>query len=152
MSKKKTEKRLQEIYDEIIETSPKTVREFEEKDFNTYIIVGFLPNAPINMMVGRIVQIRMEAGAFGSNQIFFRQYDNKLMIHENQWFYRVPEKYISELNDIFKDAYLDEPNLTYSLRHEDPENGFVVKSKVKEGETTPMREVKKDIKEALFGK
>lgn len=136
---------LKEIYDEVISMSLPMKRDFTTEEFNSYIVVGFLPGAPIKIMVGRVVQVRNEAGAFGSNQIFIRCSDGSLQVHENQWFYKAPDKFIPRLNELFKDVPDDEKNNTYSIQGKYKRKGFIIKSKVKEGQTTPMREVRSAI-------
>ena len=133
---------LKEIYDEVISMSLPIKRDFTPEEFNSYIVVGFLPGAPIKIMVGRVVQVRNEAGAFGSNQIFMRCPDGDLQVHENQWFYKAPDKFIPRLNELFKDVPEDDKKNIYSIQGKYKQKGFIIKSKVKEGETTPMREVK----------
>jgi len=133
---------LEEVYKEIRSIELPMVRDFEENDFNKYIVIGFQPYLPIKRMIGRIVQVREEWGCFGSNQVFIREFDGQLQCHENQWFYKVPESFKSRLDEIFKDGILDTKNITYSLRGKQKRKGFIIKSKVKKGESTPMRDIK----------
>jgi len=147
------EDQLKKIVDEVYNLQHPPVRDFTDHDFNSFIVVGFLPGAPIKLMIGKLVQVRMESGAFGSNQIFLRLYDGSLQVHENQWFYHVPISFhfMEQLCEIFEEsAQDDEPGKTYSIRNEYQETGFIIPSKVKAGETTPMREVKKDFMNSLF--
>lgn len=137
--------KLEEIYEEIRSTELTMVRDFDESDFNKFIIVGFQPFLPIKSMIGRLVQVREEWGCFGSNQVFIREIDGKLQCHENQWFYKVPESFLPRLVEIFKDCQLDKKNTTYSLCGKQKRKGFIIKSKVKEGESTLMRDVKQAI-------
>lgn len=145
------ENKLEEIYKEVqsMIQSMKLpmVRDFVESDFNKYIIVGFQPFLPTKSMIGRVVQVREEWGCFGSNQVFIREFDGNLQCHENQWFYKVPDSFIKDLDEIF-DEY-DVKNRTYSLKGKQKRKGFIIKSKVKEGETTPMREVRSEIMKHL---
>lgn len=117
---------------------------FSESDFGKYVITWLGP--PHNYMVGRLVQVRLEAGEFGSDMVLLRQYDNVLMRHENQSFYRVHEKYHNELDELFKDTDQDSTEITYTIaKGELPETGFIISSKIKDGESTPMRDIKKSL-------
>ncbi len=135
-------KALEEIYKEIRSIELPMVRDFNESDFNKYIVVGFQPSLSTKSMIGRLVQVREEWGCFGSNQIFIREFDGQLQCHENQWFYKVPDSFKTRLDEIFKDGFWDTENITYSLRNKQKRRGFIIKSKVKEGKSTPMRDVK----------
>jgi hypothetical protein len=126
------------------------VRDFTEKDFNKYIAVYFLINPDPIIMLGRIVQIRQEWGQFGSNQIFIRCCDDRLQVHENQAFHFLPDHLAAEADQLFKDVDLDEPDIPYSLQGKDRKKGFIIKSRVKQGSTTPMRELMKDLRK-VFG-
>lgn len=144
------QKRAQELYDKVRSESLPMVRDFTENDFNKYIAVFFLFNPDPIIMLGRIVQVREEWGQFGSNQIYMRCCDDRLQVHENQAFYFVPDNLIKEMDELFKDAELDTPNTTYSLQGKNRRKGFIVKSRIKKGDTTPMREVLTDLKK-VFG-
>lgn len=140
---------LKIIYSEILSMDLQIKRDFTPDEFNSFIAVGYLPGAPIEKLIGRIVQVREEWGMFGSNQIFMRCSDGKLQCHENQWFYLIPDKYISQLTELFKSVELDANNNTYSLQGKHKRKGFIVKSKIKEGNSTPMRDVKAAIASKL---
>lgn len=142
-------KALEEIYKEIRSIELPMVRDFDESDFNKYIVVGFQPSLPTKSMIGRLVQVREEWGCFGSNQIFIREFDGQLQCHENQWFYKVPDSFKPRLDEIFKDGFLDTKNIVYSLRGKQKRKGFIIKSKVKKGESTPMRDIKVAINHEL---
>ncbi len=145
MTQEEIENELEVIYKEIQNLRLNEFRSFDVCDFNTYIIVGFLPSASIAVKIGRVVQIREEWGCYGSNQIFIRHYTNELQVHENQWFYKVPEKYIQRLNAIFSNTEADIENTTYSYKGRFKRKGFIVKSKIKNGISTPMRDINKAI-------
>lgn len=137
----KIQTRLSEIYSQS-RIATGMIHNFTEADFKKYIAVGFFFNPPINIMIGKVVQVRKESGAFGSDQIFLRCQDGLLQVHENQSFYYVPERFTKELDELFSTVPdEDKPNTTYSMMHKHKRKGFIIKSKVKEGETTPMREI-----------
>jgi len=57
-------KALEEIYKEIRSIELPMGRDFDESDFNKYIVVGHQPSLPTKSMIGRIVQVREESGCF----------------------------------------------------------------------------------------
>ncbi len=138
-------KELKEVYDTVCSMSLRMKREFTSDEFNSFIAVGFLPGAPIEKLIGRVVQVREESGLFGSNQIFIRCCNGELQCHENQWFYKVPESFIPKLTEIFKEVEIDPIGKTYSIQEKYKRKGFIIPSKIKKGQTTPMREIKKSI-------
>jgi hypothetical protein len=148
---KNLQAKANDIYESIKLLKPPMVRAFTENDFNKYIAVGFLINPDPIIMIGRIVQFREESGAFGSNQIFIRCCDGRLQVHENQFFHFVPEAFNHELDVLFKDIDRDLPNRSYSMQHQYEKKGFFIKSNIKEGETTPMREVKESLNKIIGG-
>lgn len=140
----KRDKKLQAIYDDTV-VSSELVKDFEPEDYKCYFVTGLL-FVPIIKKVGRVVQVREEAGAFGSHQVFMRCCDGNLQCHENQWYYKVPERLIPQLDELFA-KMVDEDNGSnnYMLRNESGKVGFIIPSEVKEGESTPMREVQNAI-------
>jgi hypothetical protein len=120
---------------------------FMDEDFGKYLLTLLGP--PKKYMVGKVVQIRLEAGHFGSDMVLMRHFDNTLVRHENQSFYKIDEVFTKELNKLFSDVDKDSPEITYTIENgELPEKGFIIQSKIKDGESTPMR----DIKNALVNK
>ena len=117
---------------------------------NSYVITGLQQGgANIDKRVGRVAQVRIEAGDFGSDNILLRHCDDVLQQHTNQSFWLIPDKFTEYLNECFKGVYLDDSDkYDYTLNEGFPERGFIVDSKIKEGESTPMR----DIKSAIYGK
>ena len=141
---KKLAELYQEIHTNVVEHPLVMVNDFTENDFNCYLLVGFQPTLPLEEMIGRVVQVRKETGCFGSDQVFLREYDGGLQEHENQWFYRIPDIYHTRLDKLFKRP--EKIGLTYSLSGKHKRKGFIIKSEVKEGESTPMRDIKAAIK------
>ena len=116
-----------------------------------YIITGLIQGKDniAKNRVGRLVQIRKEAGDFGSDCVLIRHKDDSLVPHTNQSFWLIPEKFNEYLDVIFKDVYEDDADsMIYTLQGEYPEKGFIIESSVPDGESTPMR----DIKNAIFDK
>lgn len=118
---------------------------------NKYVITGHQQGSnEFERRIGRVVQVRLEAGDYGSDNVLLRHYDNELRQHANQSFWEIPDKFNEYLNEIFKEVYLDDSdNYEYTITNGlMPEKGFIIKSKIKDGESTPMR----DIKEKLIKK
>ena len=116
-----------------------------------YIITGMQQGGVgVDMRVGRVVQVRLESGDFGSDNILLRHCTDLLQQHTNQSFCLIPNKFTSYLDECFKDTYLDDSDkYEYTLGEgRAPEKGFIIKSKIKDGENTPMR----DIKNAIYNK
>lgn len=123
---------------------------WKDSDFNSYVITGpqaGRPNTP-DVLIGRVVQVRLESGQFGSETVFLRHI-NSFTTHENQAYFRIPERFKEYLDDRFKDTELDKPNIEYTMNGEDPKTGFIIPSPVPEGESTPMRDVTASIKRSI---
>jgi hypothetical protein len=119
---------------------------------NKYVITGFLSGKEntTNNRVGRVVQVRLEAGDYGSDCVLLRHKDNLLVPHTNQCFWLIPDRFKDYLDEIFKDAQSDKPDeYTYTLQEKEPKKGFIIKSPFKRGESTPMRDIKKAIANKL---
>jgi hypothetical protein len=70
--------------------------------------------------------------------------------HENQSFWLIPDKFKDYLDEIFKDAYLDDSDeYAYTLQGTRSEKGFIIKSTLKDDESSPMRDIKKAISNKL---
>lgn len=130
------------------------IHHWKESDFGEYVITGMIAgeNSPLTR-IGKMVQVRLEAGDFGSDCVLFRSADGVLRRHENQAFFRIPKEYYPEIKEFFKEVLADnDPDRTdieYTLSGEFPETGFIIPSKVKDGESTPMRDVKSAIHSKL---
>lgn len=129
----------------------KHIREWTNDLKNKYVITGFIAGKEniANNRVGRVAQVRLEAGDFGSDCVLLRHKDDTLTPHENQSFWLIPNKFKDYLDDIFKDASLDDSDkYFYTLQGKKRKKGFIIKSPIKENESTPMR----DIKNAIFNR
>lgn len=122
----------------------KMIHNWDLSHKNKYVITGMQQGgASIEKRIGRVAQVRLEAGHFGSDNVVLRHCNDELRQHSNQSFWLIPEKYTDYLNECFKDAYLDDSDShEYTLQGEEPAKGFLIPSKVKEGESTPMRDIK----------
>ncbi len=122
------------------------IHDWNKIDFDQFIFAGInMSDNSFKFRVGKVVQVRKEAGDFGSDMVLIRTLDGKLARHENQYFCTIKDEFIPELEKLYIEQYgdeRDEPNTEYTLGKEFPETGFIIPSKVKEGETTPMRDIK----------
>ena len=123
------------------------IHKWKESDFGEYVVTGMIDgdNSPLSRL-GKLVQIRLEDGDWGSDCVLVRQADCILRPHVNQSFFRIPKKYYPEIEEFFKDVLVgdfhDRIDIEYTLSGEFPETGFIIPSKVKDGESTPMRDIK----------
>jgi hypothetical protein len=116
------------------------IRKFKPDDFGKYVLTGLGPEEEYR--VGRLVQVRIEAGEFGSDMVLLRHFDNTLMRHENQSFHSISEMFTKELDKLFSSVDKDRVTTEYTIANgEQPETGFIIPSKIPEGESTPMRGV-----------
>ncbi len=124
---------------------------FTEKDFGRFVITGLINGEnSIYTRIGKVVQVRKEAGAFGSDTVFLRYANKVLGTSENNSYYAVSDSDSEIIKKWFGEIDLiDKPGDAYCIRGEFTETGFIIPSKIKEGETTPMREVVQKIKNIL---
>lgn len=119
---------------------------------NKYVITGFIAGKEniANNRVGRVAQVRLEHGDYGSDCVLLRHKDNVLTPHENQSFWLIPDKFIDYLDNIFKDVHLDDSDKHYyTLQGKKRKKGFIVKSPIKQNQSTPMRDIKNAISNKL---
>jgi hypothetical protein len=106
-------------------------------------------NSTLDNRVGRVAQVRLESGEFGSHNVLLRHVDGSLVQHTNQSFWLIPSKFKAYLDECFKDVYLDDSDaFEYTLNGKEGSIGFIIASPIKDGQSTPMR----DIKTAICGK
>jgi len=118
---------------------------------NKYVITGLQQGGVgVDMRVGRVVQVRLESGDYGSDTVLLRHCNDLLQQHTNQSFWLIPDKFSSYLDECFTETYLDDSDETeYTLEQGiKPYKGFIKSSLIKENESTPMR----DIKNAIYNK
>mgnify|MGYP003440473607 FL=1 len=115
---------------------------------NKYVITGFIAGKEniADNRVGRVAQVRLEAGDFGSDCVLLRHKDDTLIPHVNQSFWLIPDKFKDYLDNIFTDVYLDDSDkYFYTLGGKKSKKGFIVKSPIKKNQSTPMRDIKNAI-------
>jgi hypothetical protein len=106
------------------------VNEWSSEHKNIFVITGLLPlhmeYVPDNS-IGRVVQVRLKSGAFGSDCVLLRHLDGRLIPHENQSFYIIPEKYQKYLEQKFAEVYVDDSDMyEYSLQGNQKALGFII--------------------------
>lgn len=80
--------------------------------------------------IGYVAQVRLEAGAYGTDMIFLRHPDGGLMTHENQCFFRPVGDFLDQVLAIFPPDI--HPDLTedhtqeYSIGGQHPRAGAIV--------------------------
>ncbi len=124
------------------------ISEWKPEYKNAYVITGMIQGLECiaENRIGRVAQVRLEAGAYGSDCVLLRHANNALRNHENQSFWLIPDKFKEYLGEFFKDVYMDDSDkYVYSLQKKKPAKGFIVPSKIKKGGSTPMRDIKSRI-------
>jgi hypothetical protein len=80
--------------------------------------------------IGYVAQVRLKAGAYGTDMVFLRHPDGGLMTHENQSFYRPVGEFLEQVRAIFPPDMT--PELTedhtkeYSIEGRHPRAGAIV--------------------------
>ena len=81
--------------------------------------------------VGFCVQIRKQAGAFGSDMVLLRHLDGALTPHENQFFYTLTEAQHAQVAPLFEKLLEEEDfggDHAYSLGGAHPRVGFIIEA------------------------
>lgn len=130
------------------------ITEWTQEHKGKYVLTGMqMPNLDIiglDARIGKVAQIRLESGAFGSDCVVLRHCNDMLIPHENQAFWLIADEFIEYLDSVFKDTYADDADVyDYTLQGKFPFKGFIMPSPIKEGESTPMRNIKKSIKSKI---
>lgn len=138
------------IFSKVINNHGDMVHKWSQSDFGTFVSTGLQAgNVKPMLYVGRVMQVRLEAGEFGSDLVLIRHADGTLGSHENQCFFRVKDEFLPELKSMFKDSYEhDSASVEYTICNKNPETGFIIPSPYGPEEYTPMREVRS----ALYNK
>ena len=141
--------------EEILSNLGKMIHEFDESHFGIYVATGPQQggnNSP-ERRIGRVVQVRKEAGDYGSDIVFLRHWTGELWTHTNQAFFKVRDEYTEILNkkfeDILNDPTMDKPNTPYTMADGHKKKGFIIPSPIKEGESTPLRDIRNKLKQKI---
>lgn len=142
-----------QIFNEIINNHGDIIHKWSESDFGTFVSTG-IQVGTVNplMYVGRIVQVRLEAGEFGSDLVLIRYADGTLGSHENQCFFRVKDEFLPELKTMFEDSFeQDSSSVEYTICNRLPKTGFIIPSPFGSNDHTPMRDERAKLLKVLFG-
>ena len=126
---------IQRAWDTLGEINQYPVYGFSKRDnINPLDIVVVMPTPfqyDLDVFIGYVVQIRKNAGSFGSDKILFRTSNGNLMTWENQSFLILPPSEVLLIKDIFQELINDEKEYikedgTYTIEGKDPKKGFIV--------------------------
>lgn len=80
--------------------------------------------------VGYVAQVRLKAGAYGTDMIFLRHPDGGLMTHENQCFFRPVGEFLARVKAIFPadvtPELAEDYDQDYSIGGKHPRRGMIV--------------------------
>lgn len=94
-----------------------------------YVLTG-IQMGTLKQSIGRLVQVRKGAGFAGTDLFLIRESDGSLTSHHNQCLWIIPEEYKEELDEMFKDVKLDDPdNTEYSIEGKHKCTGFMISEK-----------------------
>lgn len=129
--------------------------EFQYGDFVTPFTANMVLKLPMERQIGRVVQIRKEVGAFGSDNFFLRHANGNLIVWENECFFKIKKKYAERLETLYNrcDAIEiddDKPDIGYRGVGEKVFTvGFIIPSPYPADYVTPMKAVQVGIKEKI---
>lgn len=150
-------KEYNDLVKQIIDDHGEWFMEFTEDDFGIYAIPTFagMLGMPLMSHVVRIIQVRKEIGAFGSDLVFCRLMDWTIQPWENTSFFRVKAKYKAKLDAWFKDTIeYDDSEVGKKTGYNHPEDrtnisGFIIQSPFTDDHVTPMKSIKIAISDAI---
>jgi hypothetical protein len=100
----------------------------EEFGYGTIVISGPIQGRK-NLEFGRLIQVRKQSGAYGSDTVLIRQSDSKLYSYHNMGFFSVKPEYQEMYEEAMKysdDQKIDNIGDTYDIQGVNPASGFVV--------------------------
>ncbi|MDE1465659.1 hypothetical protein [Spartinivicinus poritis] len=83
---------------------------FDHPKQGQFVITGRIEGKEKNFdnTIGYCVQVRLNRGDFGSDQVFLRHCDGKLVHHENQCFYAMSQEQIDIVKPFFKPSMTED--------------------------------------------
>lgn len=82
--------------------------------------------------IGYVVQIRKNAGAFGTHLLFLRHPDGTLSTHENQYFHKIHPDYLDDAKALFDEGVtpeeMEDYSEPYTIGGEFPETGKIIEN------------------------
>lgn len=108
---------------------------------NAYVITGMIQGKECiaENRVGRVAQVRLEAGDYGSDCVLLRHKDDSLVPHENQSFYlflKSLKNILMNLSKMFMKMILIN---IFTLAKEKRKKRFIIPSKIKKAKDTNER-------------
>ncbi|HFK5521133.1 TPA: hypothetical protein ACG0AP_003567 [Elizabethkingia anophelis] len=98
----------------------------KEEDKMKYVLTG-IQMGTLRQSIGRLVQVRKGAGVAGTDLFLIRESDGTLTSHHNQCLWIIPEEYNEELDEMFNNVKLDDPdNTEYSIEGKNKCTGFMI--------------------------
>lgn len=147
------------LYNQVIADKGDIVLDSSEYNHGDLVITAYaeLLGIPVDRQIGRLVQIREEAGAFGSDLFFIRNVEGTLSAWENTHFYMVKDKYTKAIMDIYQkydniqsDDSEEGRALGYRAYGEDEYvKGFLIPSSREDGYIAPIKAVRGAILDKL---
>jgi hypothetical protein len=68
----------------------------------------------------------------GEEAVLIRHLDDNIQFHVNQSYYTVQEKYIEELEEIFKDVHVNDKDDEFTIQGKEPEVGFYISERTED--------------------
>lgn len=100
----------------------------EEFGYKTIVITGPI-QGKIEPSFGRLIQVRKNSGAFGSDTVLLRESDGQLRSYHNMGFYSVANEYLSMYENAMKEVdekNIDDVSYSYSIQGDNKAIGFIV--------------------------
>jgi len=102
------------------------IKPFNKEDKGKYVLSGFVMDT-MEMIIGKLVQVRQKQGAFGTDLVLIREANGTLSSHTNQHFWIIPSEYKDELDKMFEGVYRDDADeYEYSIQGKEKMKGFLV--------------------------
>ena len=148
-----------ELFQKAIKDKGGILLQAEEYKYGDLVIpfAAEILGVPVEEQICRVVQIRKEIGAFGSDFFLVRHAEGSLRAWENRRFYKVKEKYVDQIETIYNryDAIEiddDEPGKNVGYRYPGDDEfikGFIIPSPYSEDHITPMKALHTQIKDEI---
>jgi hypothetical protein len=100
----------------------------DELGYKALVITGLIMGEK-EQRFGRVIQVRKESGAFGSDTVLLRECDGKLQSYHNMGFFSVADEFLTMYERAMKEV--DEKNLdkegdSYTIEGKNEATGFIV--------------------------
>lgn len=100
---------------------------FEECHYGKYVEIGAMVGNPNIDRIGKLIQIRLKCGAWGTDVVLIRHSDGNLTSHENQSFKLIQNaELISKLDKEFAHIDCDSIDEYYSIGKGIAYKGFLI--------------------------